>query len=76
MLEYLKTASESQVPASQIQDWLHSKGLQIVTKPDLECLGRAEEQEAKQRGILWFKFAADEAMLAAIAAEKAKAVTV
>ena len=76
VLEYLKTAPESHVPASQIEDWLRGKGLQIVTKPDLECLGRAEDQEAKQRGVLWFKYAEDEAMLAAIAAEKAKAVTV
>lgn len=76
VLEYLKTAPESQVASSQIEHWLRGKGLQIVTKPDLECLGRAEEQEAKQRGVLWFKFAEDEAMLAAIAAEKAKVVTV
>ena len=76
VLEYLKTAPENQVTASQIEDWLRGKRLQIVTKPDLECLGRAEEQEAKQRGVLWFKYAEDEAMLAAIAAEKAKAVTV
>lgn len=76
VLEYLKTAPESQMTASQIEDWLRGKELQMVTKPDLECLGRAEEQEAKRRGVLWFKFAEDEAMLAAIAAEKTKAVTV
>jgi len=76
VLEYLKTAPESHVTANQIQDFLRSKNLRIVTKPDLECLGRAEEQEAQRRGVPWFKFAEDEAMLAAIAAEKAKAVTV
>ncbi len=76
VLEYLKTAPENQVTASQIEDWLRGKRLQIVTKPDLECLGRAEEQEAKQPGVLWFKYAEHEAMLAAIEAEKAKVVTV
>ncbi len=76
VLEYLKSASESQVTANQVQDWLSSKELRIVTKADLECLARAEEQEAQRRGVLWFKFAEDETMLAAIAAEKAKAVTV
>lgn len=81
VLKFLETAPErqinaSQITASQIQDWLRGKGLRIVTKADLECLARAEEQEAKQRGVPWFKFAEDEAMLAAIAAEKAKAVTV
>ena len=75
VLEYLKTASESQVTANQIEHWLRGKGLQLVTKPDLECLGRAEEQEAKQRGVLWFKYAEDEAMLAAIESEKARTVT-
>ncbi|HEY7403258.1 MAG TPA: FAD-dependent oxidoreductase [Candidatus Angelobacter sp.] len=76
VLEYLKTVSESHVSANQIHDWLHGKGIRIVTKADLECLGRAEEQEAQRRGVPWFKFAEDEVMLAAIAAEKAKAVTV
>jgi ferredoxin--NADP+ reductase len=76
VLEYLKSAPECQVSANHVRDWLHGKGLRIVTKADLECLGRAEEQEAQRRGVAWFKFAEDEAMLGAIAAEKAKAVTV
>jgi ferredoxin--NADP+ reductase len=76
VLKFLETAQESQINATQIQDYLERKGLRIVTKADLECLARAEEQEAQQRGVTWFKFAEDEAMLTAIAAEKAKAVTV
>ena len=48
----------------------------MVSKPDLECLARAEEKEAQKRGVPWFKFADDDAMLAAIESEKAKAVTV
>src|SRR5262249_8319740 len=72
VLDYLKTAPESQVTANQIQDWLRSKESHIVTKADLECLGRAEEQEAQRRGVPWFKFAEDEAMLAAIESEKTR----
>jgi ferredoxin--NADP+ reductase len=76
VLKFLETARESQINATQIQDYLERKGLRIVTKADLECLARAEEQEAQRRGVSWFKFAEDETMLTAIAAEKAKAVTV
>jgi ferredoxin--NADP+ reductase len=76
VLEYLKTAPESNFGAAEIQSFLKNKGLQVVSKPDLESLARAEEREAQQRGVLWFKFAEDNDMLAAIDAEKAKAVTV
>ena len=76
VLKFLETAGGNHISAAQIQDYLHGKGLKIVSKADLECLARAEEQEAKQRGILWFKFADDKAMLNAIESEKGKAVTV
>jgi hypothetical protein len=46
-----------------------------VNKADLECLTHVEERTAQQRASPWFKFADDEAMLVAIAAEKTKAVT-
>ncbi len=59
----------------RLQDFLERKGLQAVNKLDLECLARAEEKEAQKRGVPWFKFADDDAMLAAIQAEKAKTVT-
>ncbi|MFI5104455.1 MAG: FAD-dependent oxidoreductase [Terriglobales bacterium] len=76
VLQYLETARESNFGAAQIQSFLERKGLQAVSKPDLECLARAEEKEAQKRGIPWFKFAEDDAMLAAIGSEKANAVTV
>jgi len=75
VLKYLETARESHISAPQIQNYLLRKGLRTVNKLDLECLARAEEQEAHRRGIAWFKFAEDEAMLGAIEEEKAKAVT-
>jgi ferredoxin/flavodoxin---NADP+ reductase len=75
VLQYLETARESSVNAAHIQGFLERKGLQAVSKADLECLTRAEEKEAQKRGVAWFKFAEDDAMLAAIQAEKAKTVT-
>ena len=47
-----------------------------MTKADLESLARAEEKQAQKLGALWFKFAEDNAMLAAIESEKANAVSV
>jgi ferredoxin--NADP+ reductase len=74
VLKYLETARESNFGAGEIQNFLERKGLRVVNKSDLESLARAEEKEAQKRGALWFKFAEDNAMLAAI--EKAKEVTV
>jgi hypothetical protein len=76
VLKYLEGARESNVSAADVQKFLESKGLQVVTKSDLENLARAEEKQAKKIGVLWFKFAEDNAMLAAIESEKANAVSV
>ena len=76
VLKYLETAGGNHISAAKMQDYLEGKGLKIVSKPDLECLGRVEEQEAQRRGVIWFKFPDDETMLEAIETEKAKAVTV
>jgi ferredoxin/flavodoxin---NADP+ reductase len=76
VLKYLETARESNFGAAEIQGFLERKGLQIVNKADLESLARAEEKQAQKLGALWFKFAEDNAMLAAIEAEKAKVVSV
>ena len=76
MLKYLETAHESNFGVADVQKFLDGKGLQVVTKADLESLARAEEKQAQKLGILWFKFAEDNAMLAAIQSEKANAVSV
>ncbi|HWF02461.1 MAG TPA: FAD-dependent oxidoreductase [Candidatus Angelobacter sp.] len=75
VLNYLETAQESNADAAQLQAFFAGKGLQTVTKADLECLAHAEEKEAQKRGQLWFKFAEDDAMLAAIETERPKTVT-
>jgi ferredoxin--NADP+ reductase len=76
VLKYLETARESNFGAAEVQKFLERKGLQVVNKPDLESLSRAEEKQAQKFGALWFKFAEDNAMLAAIESEKANAVSV
>jgi ferredoxin/flavodoxin---NADP+ reductase len=76
VLKYLETAHESNFGVAEAQKFLESKGLQVVTKADLESLARAEEKQAQKLGALWFKFAEDNAMLAAIQCEKANAVSV
>ena len=76
VLKYLETAPESNFAVAEVQKFLERKELQIVTKADLESLARAEEKQAQKLGILWFKFAEDNAMLAAIKSEKENAVSV
>jgi ferredoxin/flavodoxin---NADP+ reductase len=77
VLQYLEGCADCNAPsAEQILRQLERKGLNVIGKGDLECLARAEDKIAQQRGIPWFKFDKDEDMLKAIEAEKGKAVTV
>ncbi len=74
VLKYLESAPGK--PAASLQEvlaQLDRKGLQFVSKEDLACLGRAEEQQARERGVASFKFGDDATMLAAIEEEKSKA---
>jgi ferredoxin--NADP+ reductase len=74
VLKYLETARESDSAcAEQVRRFLEQKGLRVIDKADLELLARAEEKMARDRNVAWFKFDNDEAMLAAIEAERAKA---
>jgi ferredoxin--NADP+ reductase len=74
VLKYLESAPEKpSTSPEQILRQLANKGLQVVSKDDLAYLARAEEQQARERGLPSFKFADDETMLASIAEEKAKA---
>jgi len=73
VLKYLETAPDGNViSAQELLLRMKRKGVQTVTKADLEFLARAEEQEAQARGVPWFKFSEDDAMLRAIEAQKAK----
>jgi ferredoxin--NADP+ reductase len=73
VLKYLENAPDGNViSAQEMLARMEQKGIQAVTKTDLEYLARAEEQEAQARGVPWFKFSEDDAMLQAIEAQKAK----
>jgi ferredoxin/flavodoxin---NADP+ reductase len=77
VLKYLEGVGESEgALVEKVRAHFEQKGLCVIDKADLELLGRAEEKIAQERGLSWFKFAEDEAMLAAIEARKAKTVSV
>ena len=75
--QYLANIQENTSPTPQeIRRQMESLGLRIVDKGGLEHLGKAEEAQAKAKGIPWFKFADDGEMLAAIEDQKTKEVAV
>src|SRR5215813_1972782 len=77
VITYVKTSAEkNSAGISQILERLTQKGLRAVTKADLEHLTKAEEREAQARGVQFFKFSDDEAMLAAIEEQKTQSATV
>jgi ferredoxin/flavodoxin---NADP+ reductase len=77
VLKFLETAGDGSGSLVQrVRSHIESKGVRLVDKNDLELLGRAEDKIAQERGISWFKFAEDEAMMAAIETHKAKTVSV
>lgn len=77
VMKYLETVPDGNCsPVEEILKRLESKNLRLVTKSDLEHLGKAEEREAKARGVQFFKYSDDEAMLAAINEQKAQKATV
>jgi ferredoxin/flavodoxin---NADP+ reductase len=77
VLKYLGTvADKNSAPFVEILHRLETRDLRPVSKTDLELLARAEEREAKARGVQFFKFSDDEAMLAAIEELKAQGAAV
>jgi len=74
VLQYLQNAPDgAPVSAEAIQRRLEAKGVRVVTKEDINLLGKVEEREAQKRGVTWFKYSDDESMLNAIEKEKANA---
>ena len=77
VLSYLEAAGDARSASpQQVQKFFEGKGLQVIDKGGIELLGRAEEQVAKERGLSWFKFDKDEAMISAIEAQRSKPVSV
>ena len=77
VIKYLQTAPDRDSASyDEIVRRLESKNQRLVTKPDLELLAKAEEREGQTRGIQYFKFSDDEAMLAAIEEQKSQTAAV
>jgi len=73
VLRFLEaTGDRKSASLAEVVNRLARKGIRAVTRDDLICLGRAEQAQAKQRGLPSFKFGADESMLAAIEQEKTR----
>jgi ferredoxin--NADP+ reductase len=73
-LKYVASVPETAAAsADQVLSMLQSKGLKVVTKADLEVLGKAEEAEAQKRSVPSYKFADDNVMLQVISRGKGKA---
>jgi ferredoxin--NADP+ reductase len=67
VLKYLEAVSDQgSVTPDEVKKRIEGKGVRTVDKTDLEYLAKAEEEQARARGVAWFKFSDDEAMLAAI----------
>jgi ferredoxin/flavodoxin---NADP+ reductase len=73
IVQYLSGVAPTQpAPVSEIARVLKRRGVQAVAKSELQFLAAAEENEARARGLAWYKFSDDQAMLSAIEQEKAK----
>ncbi|HVO80767.1 MAG TPA: FAD-dependent oxidoreductase [Terriglobales bacterium] len=74
VLKYVDMIEERQAAsAEEIGAYLARRGLQAITKADLPYLAQAEERQARERGLLFFKFADDAGMLSAVEREKCEA---
>jgi ferredoxin--NADP+ reductase len=74
VLKYLESAPEKEsLSPEEIKQKIEAKGVRVVDKNDLEYLARAEAEQAAARGLAWFKFSQDDAMLAAIDQQKERA---
>ena len=74
VLKYLERVPEKEsIAPEEIKRRIEAKGVRVVDKADLELLAKAESEQAASRGIGWFKFSEDDAMLAAIDEQRQRA---
>ena len=74
VLKFLETVPEKQSPTpEEIKKRIEARGVRVVDKSDLEYLAKAEAERAAAKGLSWFKFSEDEAMLAAIDEQRERA---
>ena len=77
VLKYLESVPEKEsLPVAEIKRRIEARGVRVVDKADLEHLAKAEEEQARAKGMLWFKFSDDDAMLAAIEEQREKSAAV
>jgi ferredoxin/flavodoxin---NADP+ reductase len=75
VLQYLSGAlATTSSPVEDITRALERKGVQAVSKSDLQLLTAAEEREARSRGLAWYKYSEDEAMLSAIEEQRSRSL--
>jgi hypothetical protein len=71
VLEYLRGLPEQNaLSPEKVLAALQAKGVNPVTKADIEILGRIEEREARERKLSSFKYSDDDTMLSAINRER------
>ena len=71
VLKYLENVPTKQgLTPQEIKERIEARGVKVVEKADLEYLAKAEEEQARAKGLTWFKFSDDQAMLAAIEEQK------
>jgi ferredoxin--NADP+ reductase len=71
VLKYLENVPTKQgLTPQEIKERIEARGVKVVEKADLEYLAKAEDEQARAKGLTWFKFSDDEAMLAAIDEQK------
>lgn len=75
VVDYVEGASEKRsASVTEIARYLQHKGIEAVDKDDLAFLGQAEQAQAQERSITYFKFGDDREMLRAIEAEKSRSL--
>ena len=71
VLNYLASQPDKGAAAIEtIESTLRARNIQVVNKTELALLGKAEEKEAQERGLTYFKYSDDTSMLRAITREK------
>jgi ferredoxin--NADP+ reductase len=74
ILKFLESAPERpSATIEEIRREFQSHGVESVSKEELAYLARAEDRQARERGLPSFKFGDDATMLATIEEERAKA---
>lgn len=75
VVDYVANAPEKMsASVAEIARYLERSGIEAVDKDDLAYLGQAEQVEAQERGLGFFKFGDDLDMLRAIEAERSRAL--